>query len=182
VPDYLIYGDYFFPRVPPEHRFLPSFFPWLCILVLDYPLDSIINISLGQSPHSLQGGEQEVTHLLCRVHSKRTLNRRLEGPRNKRAMNHMIAALKYRKTGPGCEESIEAAMAAAPDQGTREYLKKEWWTTREKWANYARTHSCLLLQVCSPGTLVVIHLQIRISLGHHDKCRRELACGLKTSS
>jgi hypothetical protein len=98
----------------------------------------------------LQGGEQEVTHLLCRVHSERTLNRHLKGSRNKRAMNHMIAALKYRKTGPGCEESIEAAMIAAPDQGIRDYLWKEWWVTREKWANYARTHSCLLLQVCSP--------------------------------
>jgi hypothetical protein len=92
-------------------------------------------------------GELEPTHLLCRVHSERTLNRTLAGDKHKAAQKHLIAALKYRQTKPGCEESIELAMKAACDEKTRDYIHKEWFTTREKWANYPRTHSCLLLQV-----------------------------------
>ena len=87
----------------------------------------------------------EVTHLLCRVHSMRSLDRALKT--QKAARNHLIAALKYRKTSLGCDDSIERAFQAATNEKTRRYIKKEWQNTKALWANYARTHSCLLLQV-----------------------------------
>ena len=91
-------------------------------------------------------GELQPTHLLCRVHSERTLNRRLAGRQNKAALDHLLTALKYRQTRAGCEESIALAIKAAPEK-SRDYIEKEWWATRDRWANFARTHSCLLLQV-----------------------------------
>ena len=33
------------------------------------------------------------------------------------------------------------------DEKKRKYIQKEWLTTMDSWANFARTHSCLLLQV-----------------------------------
>ncbi len=100
----------------------------------------------------LSAGETEVSHLLCKVHSLRTLRKALPGEANQRCREHLMAALYNRKTKPGCEESIQAAINAAPEH-RRSYVEKEWWSTRAEWANYARCHSPLLLQV--PSTNVV---------------------------
>jgi hypothetical protein len=102
--------------------------------------------AVSKAFRGLIDGEQEVTYLLCRVHSERTLNRKLPGKVHKAALNHLIAAFKFRQTKAGCEESIEHAIKAAPEK-SRDYIRKEWFETRDAWANYARTHSCLLLQV-----------------------------------
>ena len=95
----------------------------------------------------LNDGEQEVDHFLCRKHSERTLKMRLAGPAYAKACKHLYSALYFRKTRMGCEESIQAAIDAAPNQEKRDYIYKEWWKTRHQWAYYARQHSCLLLQV-----------------------------------
>lgn len=58
----------------------------------------------------------------------------------------MTTALKTRKTEVGCLDSIEKAIKAAPDDRKR-YIEDNWLSTRKTWANYAREHSPLLLQV-----------------------------------
>lgn len=69
-------------------------------------------------------GKMEVTHLLCKVHTLRTMRTKLSGPSNIKVQEHLMAALYNRKTKPGCEESICAAMdAASPRQ--KNYLEKE---------------------------------------------------------
>src|SRR6266498_627323 len=80
----------------------------------------------------LKEGKQDVDHYLCRVHSERTLLRKLPGKKNKACVGHLIAALKFRQTQPGYEDSIEYAIKTAPDNKTRDYIRKEWWETREK--------------------------------------------------
>ena len=98
----------------------------------------------------LADGEQEVEHLLCRKHSERTLKRRLKAASCQEARKHLIAALYYRLSEPGCDDSIRKAIHAAPNKEIKDYIQKEWVPTKRQWAYYARQHSSLLLQV--PGT------------------------------
>jgi hypothetical protein len=88
-----------------------------------------------------------VNHPICQFHSEQTLKRRVKGSQAaNKARKHLIAALKYRKTKPGCKESIQAAINEAPER-LKNYIEKKWWDTRELWAFYARQHSPLLLQI-----------------------------------
>ena len=100
----------------------------------------------------LSAGETEVKHLLCRVHSQRTIrhSKHLQGDFNRRAREHLAAALYNRRTRAGAEESVGLAIAAVNGQVAKEYIRKEWLATLEDWAHFARAHSPLLLQ--TPNT------------------------------
>ena len=105
-------------------------------------------------------GEMEVTHLLCRTHSERTLNRKLVGPNCKNAKKHLYDALYFRKTELGCDDSLKKALAAAPEE-KRQYIDREWVQTKSKWANYARQHSCILLQCMTTNAVESWHASIK---------------------
>lgn len=105
-------------------------------------------------------GEIEVSHFLCRKHSERTLDQKLAGPKCKKAKKHLYDALYYRKTGPGCEDSIKKAIDAAP-KDKRNYIEQEWYQTRAQWANYACQHSCLLLQCMTTNAVKSWHASIK---------------------
>ena len=68
----------------------------------------------------LKEGEQEVTHFLCRVHSMRTLNRKLK--KEPVALKHLLKALKYRKSLPGCDQELELAMNGTRSDKTKKYI------------------------------------------------------------
>ena len=72
----------------------------------------------------LIAGEQEVTHLLCTVHSERALQRNLANQEYKQALEHLLTAMRIRRTRAGCEESIQAAIKACP-KAKRAYIEKE---------------------------------------------------------
>lgn len=108
----------------------------------------------------LVAGEGEVSHLLCMWHSEQTLKRTMSRPDCKKAQRHLRAALRYRKTTIGCEESIQAAIDAAPED-KRKYVINEWSKTREKWAYTYRTHSPLLLQVPTTSPVEGYHSAIK---------------------
>jgi hypothetical protein len=105
-------------------------------------------------------GEQEVTHLLCKVYSHRNLDKCLAGPANQAAKQHLLAALYHRRTRLSCEESIESAIRAAP-AAKKEYIRKECWNTRSDWANFNRCHSMLLLQVPSTNSVESWHASLK---------------------
>ncbi|SLM33896.1 MULE transposase domain, partial [Lasallia pustulata] len=111
----------------------------------------------------LSAGEMEVSHLLCKVHSQRTLRKALPGEANQRCREHLMAALYNRKTKPGCEESIQAAINVAP-RHRQSYVEKEWWETRVEWANYARCHSAILLQVPSTNPVESWHASLKLGV------------------
>lgn len=100
-------------------------------------------------------------HLQCNVHSMRTIDRHFKGESYRKARGHMIAALVGRKTGPGCEISIRQAIAASPDQKTRDYIWNNWWPTRQNWAIFARQHSCLLMQVQTTNAVEAWHSALK---------------------
>ena len=94
----------------------------------------------------LIAGEQEVTHLLCTVHSERALQRNMGGEQFAEARKHLLVAMRVRHTETGCKESIRAAINACP-KIKQNYIKKEWLSTCSQWAMFARRHSSLLMQV-----------------------------------
>lgn len=67
-----------------------------------------------------------------------------------------VAAPYNWKTKAGCKESIQSAIKEAPSV-QRRYVQKEWWDTMADWANYARCHSALLLQVDSTNPVKSWH-------------------------
>ena len=88
----------------------------------------------------------------------------MSGAQCKEAKNHLYAALYLRHTEEGCEESILAANAAAPEY-KKAYVKQEWWSTRRKWAYYARQQSCMLLQVMATNALEAWHHSLKTHAG-----------------
>lgn len=93
---------------------------------------------------------------------------------------HLTAALIGRRTRPGCEQSIYAALEAAGVSPTlieapsstaggkkkprdiREYIRREWGLENaHMWANYARCHSPLLLQVTSTNAVESWHSKLK---------------------
>lgn len=70
----------------------------------------------------------------------------------------------------GCEESIEAAIHAAPED-KKEYIRREWWSTSHQWAYYARQHSCLLLQCMTTNSVESWHK----SLKHHAEGKEAMS-------
>lgn len=118
----------------------------------------------------LTAGEQEVDHFLCRKHSERTMDRKLAGARNKAAKGHLYQALYFRHSAIGCEQSVEAAIHAAPED-KKEYIRREWWSTRHQWAYYTRQHSCLLLQCMTINAVESWHK----SLKHHAEGKEAMS-------
>lgn len=73
-----------------------------------------------------------------------------------------MAALYNRLTKTGCNESIELAIKAAPPN-KKAYIKKEWLKTAADWANYARCHSALLLQVTDTNAVESWHSVLKLN-------------------
>ncbi len=102
-----------------------------------------------------------MSHFLCRTHSEPSLNRALAGDKCKQTREHLYKALYFRKTRHGCENSIQSAIAAA-SADKRDYIKREWWNTHKLWANYARQHSCLLLQCMTTNAVESWHHSLKM--------------------
>jgi len=72
----------------------------------------------------LETDEQEVNHLLCKVHFLCTIQKALTNEVNSKAQEHLLAALYNQKTSIRCEKSINAAIDAALKK-QKAYIKKE---------------------------------------------------------
>jgi Zinc finger SWIM domain-containing protein 1/3, RNaseH-like domain len=116
-------------------------------------------LAVKQAFAGANGEETNVTHLLCTVHSSRTLMRRLSyAPESRKYLN---SAMFYRKTEGGCIEDINLAVNAAPNETTKQYIINEWLNDRFAWAMFARQHSGILLQVTTTNPVEAWHKQIK---------------------
>jgi hypothetical protein len=93
-------------------------------------------------------------HLLCRVHCIRTLKWKLGKKSDAKSRRHLIAALCNRFMQDGARDSVDNALEAATSPEKASYIRREWEASLPIWANYAREHSALLLQVSGRTTHV----------------------------
>jgi len=91
------------------------------------------------------------------THSDRTLKRHFGHPSKANILRHLQQALWGSFTKKGCEDNIQAAINASHDEKEKEYIRKEWFNTMDKWASYARQYSSLLLQVRTTSPLEAWH-------------------------
>ena len=111
----------------------------------------------------LEAGEQEVTHLLCSVHSNRTLLRRL-GSNAHRSAYQLLKHAMFCFTGIKNRELCEQAIAAV-DLETAKYIRMHWLQTASKWAMYARQHSPFLLQTTTTNACEAWHRKLKSGAG-----------------
>jgi hypothetical protein len=112
----------------------------------------------------LQAGEQEVGHLLCTVHTMRTLNKRFKATEHKPIFNALRQAM-YTFTSFKCLELCAEAVMLAHDEKVKNYICTYWQDTSKKWAMYARNHSPLLEQVTSTNAAEAWHRQLKAGGG-----------------
>lgn len=90
---------------------------------------------------AFKGMEPPVKCLLYSVHSHRTLQLNLgKSP----ALEHMVAALRSRRSEAGCMESIQAAVEAANEKDRR-YIERNWKDCTPLWARMLAI-PCLFLR------------------------------------
>ena len=113
----------------------------------------------------LNAGEQEVTHLLCSVHSNRTLLRRFGSTAHKpiyQLLKYAMYCFTGIKNQELCEQAIEIA---GQDLELVKYIRNNWLQIASKWAMYARQHSPLLLQVTTTNACEAWHRKLKSGAG-----------------
>lgn len=90
---------------------------------------------------------------------------------NTEGQQMMHRQLKRGRTRIGCEQSAEEVIAAAPTADSQQYIRKDWQATMPDWANYARCHSSILLQVPTTNPVEGWHYALK-----HGVMQEMLAC------
>ena len=91
----------------------------------------------------------------------RTLKRRLGTSADTKARTHVIAALCTRRTEIGARDSLDKAVKAAASPEKAKYIHDNWLKILLMWANYARKHSALLLQVLTTNPNEAYHRSLK---------------------
>ena len=73
----------------------------------------------------------------------------------------MITALCYRRTEAGARDLVAKAIEAAASPEKAKYIRDNWLKTLPLWANYAREHSALLLQVLTTNPNKAYHRSLK---------------------
>ena len=121
-------------------------------------------------------GEMDVQHLLCHKHLDATLRKRFKGDRYKKTLECVLAAVKYRRTATGAEDSLRQAINALPKTGQQSfmdgtlrpkeedlrYIQRELWQKLRLAAVCYRDHSQILLQVRTTNALESFHAQLKL--------------------
>ena len=72
-----------------------------------------------------------------------------------------MAALCNRRTKAGALESTNQAITLAGSTESAAYIRNNWLPELEKWANYARDHSAILLQVTTTNPIEAWHRSLK---------------------
>jgi hypothetical protein len=95
----------------------------------------------------------------------RTLKKKLGTKADAKSRRHLMAALCNRFSLKGARDSVDEALKAAASPEKASYIRREWQASLPMWANYAREHSALLLQVS--GRTIHVTLSLTFA-GDHD--------------
>ncbi len=72
-----------------------------------------------------------------------------------------MAALCNRRTKLGVLESTNQAITLAGSSESADYIRNNWLPDIDKWGNYARDHSALLLQVTTTNPIEAWHCSLK---------------------
>ena len=125
---------------------------------------AVEQLAVGRAFPGLEGGEQEVEHLLCTVHTMRTLNKRFKSKADKPILNALRQAM-YTLTRTRYLDLCGEAIFLVRDEKTKNYIRTYWLDSSRKWAMYARSHSPLLQQITSTNGAEVWHRQLKAGGG-----------------
>jgi hypothetical protein len=76
------------------------------VTILSYPtIVIVVGASSLLTMRPTYSPVRQASHLLCKVHSERTLHRNFVGDGYKETLNHLLTALKVCKTKPRCHDS-----------------------------------------------------------------------------
>lgn len=103
-------------------------------------------------------------HLLCTVHSERTLARRFRSEDSKVAYGYMRHAIRV-NTEAACIDLCKKAINACESTADKRYIEREWLETRRSWAMFARQHNQLLLQATSSNACEAWHARLKLGSG-----------------
>ncbi|KAG0634360.1 hypothetical protein HOY80DRAFT_1005215 [Tuber brumale] len=109
-------------------------------------------------------------HLLCTVHSERTLSRKFGALRYRKTFEKLHHAM-FCRTQEHCINHIMAVIDSLPenDHDSTAYITKEWLDTRAQWAMWARQHSQILLQVTTTNPCEAWHQKIKGGQGQRKE-------------
>jgi len=91
----------------------------------------------------------------------RTINHNLKSKADSRSRAALTAALCNRRTEPGARDSVEQAIRYAASPEKARYIQVNWLANLRMWANCAREHSALLLQVLSTNANEAFHRSLK---------------------
>ena len=90
-----------------------------------------------------------------------TIKRKLGTKADARSRAALMAALCNRRTRPGALESTNQAIRLAASNEKADYIRYNWLPTIDLWANCARKHLALLLQVLTTNPNKAYHRALK---------------------
>ena len=106
--------------------------------------------------------EQKMFHFLCKIHSKRTFNRKLIENKYKQFKKHLYRTFYFRKIRDNVENNVNKTLIFVFDDVIYKYIKNNWYVTLSIWINYVRQHFCILLQCIITNIVKFWHVSLKI--------------------
>lgn len=131
---------------------------------MEYPLTDNSAIEKAAVRKAFGGEGHIKQHLLCTVHSERTLRRRFRSQETQAAYEHMRHAIRV-LTETDCIMLCNLAITATATESDKRYIQQEWLETRQSWAMFARQHNQLLLQATSSNACEAWHARLKLGSG-----------------
>jgi len=135
-----------------------------CQWKMEYPLTDNSAIEKAAVRKAFESEGHVKQHLLCTVHSERTLRRRFRSQETHIAYEHMRHAIRV-LSETECINLCNLAITAVSTESDRRYIQQEWLETRQSWAMFARQHNQLLLQATSSNACEAWHGRLKLGSG-----------------
>ena len=153
------------------------YYIWLVIPLVEYL--SIKHLEKEVVETKLFAGparDVTVNHLTRALGLDETLRKRLKGDRYKKILECVLAAVKYRRTATGAEDSLRQAINVLPKTGQQSrpdgtlnpkqedvrYIWRELWQNLRLAGLCYRDHSQILLQVKTTNAFESFHAQLKL--------------------
>lgn len=131
---------------------------------MQYPLTDNSSIEKSAVKKAFLEEGHVKTHLLCTVHSERTLSRNFRTEEDRESYEFLRHAMRCHSEEE-CISLCQQAINVATSDKKRNYIQKEWLETRQHWAMFARQHCQILLQVTSSNACEAWHGRLKNGAG-----------------